>query len=181
MIILIGEGGCGKTTILNELEKRGYTKAINHTTRPKRESEETLKEYVFLSKEEFEQMWNEGKLLQRAEFGGEHYGISVASLADNVACIQIVKSIEDVKQRAKELGREDAKIVSFYVYVSPEERTKRMLARGDNINNIQKRIEVDNGKFKEAKDIVDYVVENKKDELEQTVDKIIELYTCQTI
>ena len=39
MIILIGEGGSGKTTILNELVKRGYTKAINYTTRKIREDE----------------------------------------------------------------------------------------------------------------------------------------------
>ena len=55
MIILIGESGSGKTTILNELEKRGFRKAINHTTRPKRNENETT-EYKFITKEEFEKM-----------------------------------------------------------------------------------------------------------------------------
>lgn len=54
MIILIGEGGTGKTTILNELEKKGYKKPINNTTRPKREDDENTKEYNFVTKEEFE-------------------------------------------------------------------------------------------------------------------------------
>ena len=166
----------GKTTILNELENRGFKKAVNHTTRQKREGEETTAEYIFLGKEEFEQMWEQGELLQRAEFNGEYYGISTNSLQDNVACIQIVKSIEDVKQRAQELGRQDAKIVSFYLYVPAEERTRRMLVRGDSIEMIQKRVKVDNGKFKEAKDFVDYVVENKTDNVEQTVEEIIRLY-----
>lgn len=67
MIILIGESGSGKTTILNELEKRGFKKAINYTTRAKR-NEQELSEYKFITKEEFEEMWREGKLLQRAEF-----------------------------------------------------------------------------------------------------------------
>ena len=67
MIILIGESGSGKTTILNELEKKGYKKAVNHTTRPKREGEDSS-EYKFVTKDEFEKMWNDGKLLQRAEF-----------------------------------------------------------------------------------------------------------------
>ena len=35
----------GKTTILNELEKRGMKKAINYTTRPRRESEKESAEY----------------------------------------------------------------------------------------------------------------------------------------
>lgn len=173
MIILIGESGSGKTTILNELEKRGYQKAINHTTRPKRVGEEQMSEYLFVTKEEFEQMWTDGKLLQRAEFNGEYYGISTNSLKDNVACIQIVDSIADVKQRAKELGLEHMKIVSFYIHVPAEERTKRMLARGDSIESIQKRLEIDNEKFKNAREIVDYTIENNV--LEDAVNEIITL------
>ena len=71
MIILIWESGSGKTTILNELEKNGFKKAINHTTRPKRKTDDELNEYKFLSKDEFNKMWEEGKLLQRAEFNNE--------------------------------------------------------------------------------------------------------------
>ena len=173
MIILIGESGSGKTTILNELEKRGFRKAINHTTRPKRNENETT-EYKFITKEEFEKMWSEGKLLQRAEFGGEYYGISTDSLKEDVACIQIVDSITDVKQRAKQLGLGDMKIVSFYIHVPPEERTKRMLSRGDSLESIQKRLEIDSVKFKQAREVVDYTVENNI--LEQAADEIIKLY-----
>lgn len=173
MIILIGESGSGKTTILNELEKRGFRKAINHTTRPKRNENETT-EYKFITKEEFEKMWSEGKLLQRAEFSGEYYGISTDSLKEDVACIQIVDSIADVKQRAKQLGLGDMKIVSFYIHVPAEERTKRMLSRGDSLESIQKRLEIDSVKFKQAREVVDYTVENNI--LEQAVDEIIKLY-----
>ena len=104
---------------------------------------------------------------------GEYYGISADSLREDVACIQIVDSIADVKKRAKELGKESMKIVSFYIHVPPEERTKRMLARGDSLDSIQKRLEIDNVIFKNAKDVTDYVVEN--DVLEKAVDEIISL------
>lgn len=172
MIILIGESGSGKTTILNELEKRGYKKAINHTTRPRRIEEEQTSEYMHVTKEEFEQMWTDGKLLQRAEFNGEYYGISTNSLKDDVACIQIVDSIADVKKRAQELGLGDMKIICFYIYVPAEERTKRMLLRGDSLEQIQKRLEIDSEKFKNAKEVVDYVIENKV--LEDAVAEILE-------
>lgn len=173
MIILIGESGSGKTSILNELIKRGYKKATNHTTRPIREDEVENPEYVFVSKEEFNRMWDEGKLLQRTEFDGEYYGISTESLQDDVVCIQIVSSIQDVKNRAKEQGFDINKIKCFYISVPAEERTKRMLSRGDSIESIQRRMEIDSEKFKGVKDVVDFVVENVK--LEDVVNEIIRL------
>lgn len=173
MIILIGESGSGKTTILNELEKRGFKKAINHTTRPRREDEKETAEYEFVTKDQFNDMWDAGKLLQRAEFNNEYYGISSDSLREDVACIQIVDSIADVKSKAFDLGFDEKNITCFYIYVPAEERTKRMLARGDSIEAIQKRLEIDNEKFKNAKEVVDYIVENKT--VQESVDQIIAL------
>lgn len=150
----------GKTTILNELEKRGMKKAINYTTRPRRESEKEKAEYEFISKPQFEEMWKQGKLLQRAEFAGEYYGISIDSLEKNVACIQIVDTVKDVKNKAKELGK-NPQILTFYIEVDEQERMRRMKNRGDSISSIQKRIEIDKEKFQHAKEVADYIIPNK--------------------
>ena len=171
MIILIGESGSGKTTILNELEKRGFKKAINHTTRAKRKTDDELNEYKFLTKEEFNKMWNEGKLLQRAEFNNEFYGISTDSLKPDIACVSITDSVKDIKKRVEELGIEDVDIKTFYIYVPEEERINRMLKRGDNIEAINKRLEIDKEKFLEAKNVADYIIENVH--LETAVNDII--------
>ena len=164
----------GKTTILNELEKRGFKKAINHTTREKRVGEDSLNEYKFITKEEFNYMWEHGKLLQRAEFNNEYYGIGIDSLKEDVACIQITDSIKDIKNKAQELGIKNAKIVSFYIFVPEEERIARMKKRGDKIENIEKRIEIDRVKFEKAREVVDYVVENI--DLEIAIQNILRLY-----
>lgn len=66
------------------------------------------------------------------------------------------------------------KIVSFYIHVTAEERTKRMLTRGDSIESIQKRLEIDSVKFKKARDVADYTIENNV--LEQSINEIINLY-----
>ena len=150
----------GKTTILNELEKRGMKKAVNYTTRPRRESEKEKAEYEFITKPQFEEMWEQGKLLQRAEFNGEYYGISIDSLDNNVACIQIVDTVKDVKNRAKELGK-NPQILTFYIEVDEQERMRRMKNRGDSISSIQKRIEIDKEKFQHAKEVADYIIPNK--------------------
>lgn len=154
------KAGHGKTTILNELEKRGMKKAVNYTTRPRRESEKEKAEYEFITKPQFEEMWEQGKLLQRAEFNGEYYGISIDSLDNNVACIQIVDTVKDVKNKAKELGK-NPQILTFYIAVDEQERMRRMKNRGDSISSIQKRIEIDKEKFQHAKEVADYIIPNK--------------------
>lgn len=113
-----------------------------------------------------------GKLLQRAEFGNEYYGISIDSLKDNVACIAIVESINDIKKRVVDLGIKDVNIVSFYIYVPEEERKNRMRKRGDTEEYIEKRLAKDREVFNDAKEVVDYVIEN--DNLQRAVGEIIE-------
>lgn len=171
MIILIGESGSGKTTILNELEKRGFKKAINHTTRPKRKTDDELNEYKFLSKDEFNKMWDEGRLLQRAEFNNEFYGISTDSLKTDIACVSITDSVKDIKKRVEELEIKNVDIKTFYIYAPEEERISRMLKRGDTLEAINKRLEIDKEKFKEAKKVADYTIENVN--LEDAVNAII--------
>lgn len=171
MIILIGESGSGKTTILNALAQKGYRKAVNNTTRQKREGEEELGEYRFITKEEFEKMWENNQLLQRAEFNNEYYGIGIESLQEDVVCISIVDSVQDIKNKVQEMKLMNISLITFYIHVSTEERIKRMLKRGDPIEAIQKRISIDKEKFKDAEKVADYVVENIN--VEETVNEII--------
>lgn len=171
MLILIGESGSGKTTILNKLVEKGFEKAINHTTRPPRDNEENTKEYKFINKDEFNKMWSNGELLQRAEFNNEYYGISTSSLKDNVACISIVDSVKDIKNRAKELNMQDVKITTVYLYADEQERINRMKQRGDTEENIQTRLKIDREKFVKARDIADYTIENEN--IDKTVEEII--------
>ena len=173
MIILIGEGGGGKTTILNELAERGFEKAVNYTTRPKRNEEKEVAEYEFITKEKFDEMWEEGKLIQRAEFNNEYYGVSINSLKDNVACISIVESIKDIRERIKELEIKNVNLVTFYIYLNEEERRKRMIERGDSKEDIEKRLSKDREVFLNAKEVVDYTMENNDSKI--TVEEIINI------
>jgi len=160
MIILIGESGSGKSTILELLCERGYKKAINYTTRlPRGEEIGKNTDMIFISKGEFESLWEENKLLQRAEFNNEYYGLSIDSLSDDVVCISIVDSIKDIKDKIREI-KSKVKTKVFYIYVPHEERIKRMRKRGDSEETIQTKLMIDEEKFKRAREVCDYVIEN---------------------
>lgn len=173
MIILIGESGSGKTTILKELEKRGYQKPINYTTREKRQEEKEDQEYEFVTKEQFERLWQKNQLVQRAEFNGQFYGMDRQSLKNNVACISIVDSVSDIRKKIEQDNLQNISLHVFYLYVPTEERIQRMLKRGDSIDFIQKRMAIDKEKFQKVEEVMDYKIENNN--FQQALEKIIQI------
>ena len=112
--------------------------------------------------------------MQRAEYNGEFYGLSAENIDENSCCIQIVESINDIKEGLKRIGKENVKIKVFYIHVPAEERTKRMLKRGDSIEKIQNRLIIDKEKFREVNKIADEIIENI--DLNKAIDDIITKY-----
>ena len=73
--IISGFSGAGKGTIVDELVKKyGYALSISATTRAPRTGEVEGKNYFFKTKEEFEQMINEDKLIEYAKYVDNYYG-----------------------------------------------------------------------------------------------------------
>lgn len=62
-------------------------------------------------------------------------------------------------------------ITSFYITLSEEELRNRMITRGDSLDEINTKIILDNERFVNAENKVDYVVENI--DLDKTVEFII--------
>lgn len=89
MIILIGKSGSGKSTIQNELLKRGYNVSINYTTRNKRKNEVDGIDYHFITKEEFEKLWKEDKIIERSMFNNNFYGIGIEEICKRRYCMHI--------------------------------------------------------------------------------------------
>lgn len=76
LAVVSGFSGSGKGTIMKELLQKydNYALSISATTRQPREGEMHGKEYFFLSKEEFEQLIKEEKLIEYAQYVGNYYG-----------------------------------------------------------------------------------------------------------
>ena len=76
LAVVSGFSGAGKGTIMKELLKQydNYALSISATTRQPREGEMHGREYFFMSKEEFEQLIKEEKLIEYASYVRNYYG-----------------------------------------------------------------------------------------------------------
>lgn len=76
LLVISAPSGGGKGTILKELfaQDENLRLSVSATTRGPRPGEEHGKQYYFLSREEFEGLIQEGKMLEHAEYVGNYYG-----------------------------------------------------------------------------------------------------------
>ena len=138
LIIISGTTCAGKGTVIDKLLERNHDLAlsISYTSRPIREGEVNGKDYIFVSRDEFEQKIKNGDFLEYAKSHREdYYGTPKKELQEmlnkgkdvileiNVDGAKYVKemfpevllifimapSMEEVKKRIKERGKESPK------------------------------------------------------------------------
>ena len=76
LAIISGFSGAGKGTVIRELLDRyeGYSLSVSATTRASRPFEKEGVDYFYKTREEFERMIREDRLLEYACYSGEYYG-----------------------------------------------------------------------------------------------------------
>lgn len=82
IVCLVGPSGSGKTAIKNELEKTGeFKKPVSSTTRVPRPGE-SLREYDFITAEQFLAKKKRGEFLEFTIYAGNCYGTTFSSIND---------------------------------------------------------------------------------------------------
>lgn len=76
LVVVSGFSGVGKGTLMRRLTERYgyYALSISATTRAPREGEEDGREYFFRTKEEFEELIAQDRLIEYACYCGNYYG-----------------------------------------------------------------------------------------------------------
>ena len=75
LVVISGFSGAGKGTIMKELIKQyDYFLSVSATTRSPRENEVHGQDYYFHTREEFQNMIDQGELVEWAEYVGNYYG-----------------------------------------------------------------------------------------------------------
>jgi guanylate kinase len=163
LIVLSGPSGVGKGTVRKAIFSQNDTDfqySISMTTRKPREGEVDGVDYFFKSKEEFEQLIKEDRLLEWAEFVGNYYGTPID---------YVEKTLSEGRDVFLEIEVQGALQVrkafpeGLFIFLMPpslSELKNRIVTRGtetqDIINN---RMKVAKEEI-EMMDAYDYVVEN---------------------
>lgn len=87
LVVVSGFSGAGKGTIMkNLMDKYGddYALSISATTRDPRPGEVNGKDYFYVSKQEFEQMIKDDKLIEYAQYVGNYYGTPKAYVEEQL-------------------------------------------------------------------------------------------------
>jgi guanylate kinase len=153
--LLVGPSGSGKTTIAEALsELYGYDIISSYTDRPPRYPGE--KGHLFVTEEEYLKIPD---MVAETVFDGHHYGVPAKLLEEND--IYIVDPCGVRTMLANYHGSKTPLV--FVVWVSEEERRKRMLARGDTEEMVERRLKTDREQFKldELMGMSDYLITNK--------------------
>ena len=172
LLIISGFSGVGKGTVVNKLIDKydDYTISISATTRKQRVGEVDKVNYFFVSKEEFEDMIANNKLLEYAQYVDNYYGTPLEFVNEKLnEGINVILEIETQGAlKVKEIMPEAMMI--FILPPSAEELKKRLVGRNtESMEVINKRL------MKAAEETIfmdnyEYFVIN--DEIEGCVEKI---------
>ncbi|KAM7537422.1 hypothetical protein Aperf_G00000066535 [Anoplocephala perfoliata] len=82
-LVICGPSGSGKSSIIKQLLLRNpdiFQVCISHTTRQRRPNEIDGKDYIFVTKQEFQEAIKRNEFVEYAVFSGNYYGTSKAQM-----------------------------------------------------------------------------------------------------
>jgi len=174
VLVVSGPSGVGKDEVIRHMQQRGlsFHFVVTATTRLQRAGETDGQDYHFLSMTEFAEMIDSEALLEHAVVYGDYKGIPKQQVRDAIASgrdvvlrvdVQGARSIKQILPQA---------IFVFLMADSLEELERRLRERkSEPPGQLQLRIATARQELKRVTEF-DYVVINRRDEIDRTVDFI---------
>lgn len=172
LFVFSAPSGCGKSTICEALlsSDAGLVFSLSSTTRAPRPGDVEGETYDFTTREQFEQLRDDGVFFESAEVHGNLYGTRrdlIERQLDNG--LDVILDI-DVQGALMVTERSDRAVLIFILPPSMEELADRLRGRGsDEEDVIEQRLVNARGEIAQA-GLFDYVVTN--DSLERAIDEV---------
>lgn len=174
LIVISGPSGVGKDSVLQRMKDRGlpFHFVVTATTRPQRPEEKEGIDYIFVGREEFATMIDQGELMEYAVVYGDYKGIPKAQVRKALSSGEDVLMRVDVQGAATVRKISPEAILIFLTTSSEQELVERLEKRKTESNeDLKLRIATARQEFKRITEF-DYVVVNRENKLDETVDTI---------
>lgn len=169
LIVVSGPSGVGKDTVVSKyLERNSNTYlSVSCTSRAPREGEVDGINYIFLSREEFEERISNGDFLEYAEYNGNYYGTPKYKMEEELDKGKDVILVIEVQGALKVKKLMPDALFIFILPPSINELKERLTGRGtDSPESIEGRIRTALKEI-DISDEYDYQIIN--DDLDKTV------------
>ena len=164
LVFLSGTSGSGKNTIINGVieNNKNCKFLVSNTTREKRPSDKRVGQYHFISKKQFEDKIAAGEILEYDSYNGNYYGLGVDEVLKYIGTGKILLKDLTIKGvlNSKEVLRGKIKQVNVFVTQKKKTLKARLIARGENKENIKNRLKLYNAEQKMSK-FCDYIIVNE--------------------
>ena len=177
LVVLSGPSGVGKDATLELMKRRDlpFHFVVTATTRQRRPNETDGIDYHFVSVGEFAEMIDAGELLEYAVVYGDYKGIPKKHVREALASGKDVVLRIDVQGAATIRSLIPNAVTIFLAAESEDKLIERLRERKtESADNLKMRIATARQEMARINEF-DYVVVNREDELDTTVDHVISI------
>jgi guanylate kinase len=179
LVVVSGFSGVGKGTLMRRLTERYgyYALSISATTRAPREGEEDGREYFFRTREEFEELIAQDRLIEYACYCGNYYGTPRDYVEDQMEQGRDVILEIELQGALKIREKYPDALLLFVMPPDVETLASRLTSRGTETGEVI-RARMDRA-VEEAREIeaYDYMIIN--DDLDESVEEVHRLIDGQ--
>jgi guanylate kinase len=181
LVIISGPSGVGKDVTLKRMKEMGYPFhfVVTSTDRPPRQGEVDGVDYFFVTTAEFERMIEDDELIEYAVVYGQYKGVSKARVRCALQSGQDVVMRLDVQGAATIRRLIPEAVLIFLTCESEQELIVRLTARRtESQEALHTRLTIARQEMERLAEF-DYVVINRTDRLDETVETIAAIITAE--
>lgn len=174
LLVISGASGSGKSTVVKQVAADGRVSpfvSISATTRAARAGESHGREYLFLARDEFENLIRQGDLLEWAEVHGNLYGTPAGPVLEEIGRGRLAILEIDVQGARQVKEKVPNALFAFIHAPSMEVLESRLRGRGtDDEAVVRKRLA---NAVEEIAQAHWYDLQIVNDQLDRTVDELV--------